>query len=84
MHPSLPMKQWRPGGTERFTHPGCGAVASLSVAMPAWMVTNSLGATAAIVAATFAGLIAAPVMLHPSPFAPHARVDHIPSTSQKS
>ena len=69
MHPSLPMKQWIPGGTERLTQPviGAGAGASLSVAMPAWMVTNSLGATAAIVAATFAGLIAAAVMLRPSP-----------------
>lgn len=40
MHPSLPMKQWIPGGTERLTQPVIGAGASLSVAMPAWMVTN--------------------------------------------
>ncbi|ANS27838.1 putative membrane protein [Rhodococcus opacus] len=67
MHPSLPTKQWIPGGTARLTQPVIGAGASLPVAMPAWMVTNSLWATAAIVAATFAGLIAAAVMLRPSP-----------------
>ena len=67
MHPSLPMKQRIPGGTERLSQPVIGAGAALSVAMPAWMVTNSLCATAAIVAATFAGLIAAAVMLRPSP-----------------
>lgn len=67
MHPSLPTKQWIPGGTERLTQPVIGAGASLSVAMPAWMVTNSLWATAAIVAATFPGLTAAAVMLRPSP-----------------
>jgi hypothetical protein len=61
------MKQRIPGGTEHLTQPVIGAVASLSVAMPAWMVTNSLCATAAIVAATFAGLVAAAVMLRPSP-----------------
>ncbi|MDI9973727.1 hypothetical protein [Rhodococcus sp. IEGM 1307] len=67
MHPSLPMKQHIPGGAERLSQPIIGAGAALSVAMPAWMVTSSLCATAAIVAATFAGLIAAAVMLRPSP-----------------
>jgi hypothetical protein len=61
------MKQRIPGGAERLSQPVIGAGAALSVAMPAWMVTHSPCATAAIVAATFAGLIAAAVMLRPSP-----------------
>lgn len=67
MHLSLPMKQRIPGGAERLTQPAIGACASLSVALPSWIVTNSLCATAAIVAATFAGLIAAAALLRPSP-----------------